>query len=135
MHTKATVMDFEAGRRRRKHSDEFKAQAVRACEHPGVSMAAVALAYGINANLLRRWVLSRRTVAANAALPSFIPLRLPAAALPLSSSPPPLPSGDIQIEIQREAMSVKVVWPASVAEGCAAWLHKLLQHPPGHGST
>ena len=43
-------------RRRRLHSDEFKADAVAAAVQPGVSMAAVALSRGINANLLRRWV-------------------------------------------------------------------------------
>ena len=46
-----------AGRRRRRlHSDEFKADAVAAASQPGMSMASVALARGINANLLRRWV-------------------------------------------------------------------------------
>ncbi len=46
-----------AGRRRRRlHSDEFKADAVAAASRPGMSMASVALARGINANLLRRWV-------------------------------------------------------------------------------
>ena len=45
------------GRRtRRLHTDEFKADAVVAACQPGVSMAAVAMARGINANLLRRWV-------------------------------------------------------------------------------
>jgi len=43
--------------RRRRHSAEFKAEAVAACRKPGVSMAAAALERSINANLLRRWVL------------------------------------------------------------------------------
>ena len=43
-------------RRRRLHSDEFKANAVASCMQPGMSMASVAMANGINANLLRRWV-------------------------------------------------------------------------------
>ena len=41
-------------RRRRKHSDEFKAEAVAAATQPGVSIAAVALSRGINANLRKR---------------------------------------------------------------------------------
>jgi hypothetical protein len=45
--------------RRRRHSAEFKAEAVSACMRPGISMAAVALHYRINANLLRRWVAAR----------------------------------------------------------------------------
>ncbi|WAC75703.1 transposase [Roseateles sp. SL47] len=43
-------------RRRRVHSDEFKARAVASCMQPGMSVAAVAMAHGVNANLLRRWV-------------------------------------------------------------------------------
>lgn len=42
--------------RRRSYSEEFKAEAVAACLQPGMSMAAVALSRGLNANLLRRWV-------------------------------------------------------------------------------
>src|SRR6266702_6725520 len=49
-------------RRRRRHSAEFKAAAVAACLQPGVSIAAVALSRGLNANLLRRWLVeSERT--------------------------------------------------------------------------
>jgi transposase len=47
--------------RRRRHSAAFKAKAVRACMHPGVSIAAVALHYQLNANLLRRWVADHET--------------------------------------------------------------------------
>ena len=43
-------------RRRRRHSALFKAEAVGACQQPGVSIAAVALARGLNANMLRDWV-------------------------------------------------------------------------------
>lgn len=47
-----------AGRRRRRlHSDELKADAVAAAAQPSVSMAAVALARGVNANLRGRCVL------------------------------------------------------------------------------
>ena len=45
-------------RRRRRHSAEFKAEAIAACLQPGISIAAVALARGLNANLLRRWIVA-----------------------------------------------------------------------------
>jgi transposase len=53
-----TISDQQgsSSRRRRLHSDEFKADAVASCMQPGMSMAAVAIAHGVNANLLRRWV-------------------------------------------------------------------------------
>ena len=53
-----TIPDQHAGlrQRRRAHSDQFKADAVAARAQPGMSMAAVEVAHGINANRLRRWV-------------------------------------------------------------------------------
>jgi len=48
---------WPARRRRGRYSNEFKREIVKACQAPGVSTASVALANGINANLLRRWVL------------------------------------------------------------------------------
>src|SRR5580698_7121353 len=48
---------IETGRRRRRrHSPAFKAEAVGACQQAGVSIAAVALARGLNANMLRDWM-------------------------------------------------------------------------------
>ena len=44
------------GRTRRRYTKEFKAELVAQCRGLGVSMARVAMAHGINANLLRRWV-------------------------------------------------------------------------------
>jgi len=44
------------GKRRGRYSNEFKQKLIAACNAPGVSTAAIALANGINANLLRRWV-------------------------------------------------------------------------------
>jgi transposase len=124
VHTNEAIV-VGAGRRRRKHSDEFKARAVRACEQPGVSMAAVALAHGINANPLRRWVLRRRTADTTAqsststTAPAFVALALPA--------PTPPRPGDIRIELQRGAVRVNIAWPASASDGCAAWLRELLR--------
>ena len=42
--------------KRRHHSAQFKAQVVALCQQPHVSMASVARAHDLNANLLRRWV-------------------------------------------------------------------------------
>lgn len=50
------------GRRHARYSDEFKRQVVAACLAPGVSKAAIALANGLNANMLRRWVRPHQTV-------------------------------------------------------------------------
>ncbi|MBK6594232.1 MAG: transposase [Burkholderiales bacterium] len=41
---------------RRTHSPEFKARVLAACSQPGASIAAVALAHGINANVVHKWL-------------------------------------------------------------------------------
>lgn len=53
---------IDGRRRRRTHSAEFKAKVVAACREPGISIASVALAHGLNANLLRRWVVTAESV-------------------------------------------------------------------------
>lgn len=53
-------MQPEAQRsRRRVHSAEFKAKVLAQCREPGASIAAVALANGLNANMVRRWLAGR----------------------------------------------------------------------------
>ena len=45
---------------RRSYTLDYKLDVVRQCSGPGVSVAAVALAHGINANLVRRWIVRHR---------------------------------------------------------------------------
>lgn len=113
-------------RRRRLHSAEFKAEAVSACVQGGVSMAAVAMARGVNANLLRRWVRAEEergggqelaSVQAPSA-PAFVPLQLPTA----TAAP-----SDIRIELRRGATSISVTWPTNASVECAAWMRELLR--------
>ncbi|MBS0452419.1 MAG: transposase [Proteobacteria bacterium] len=120
--------------RRRAHSDEFKADAVAACARPGMSMAAVAMAHGINANLLRRWVheaemkprseVVRAHVDGAAKTPEpktvFVPVSLPAPT-------PAVQAPDIRIELRRGPTTVTVSWPAGAAGDCAAWMRELLR--------
>ncbi len=40
---------------RRRHSDELKAKVLAACDEPGASISGVALAHGLNTNLVRKW--------------------------------------------------------------------------------
>jgi transposase len=115
--------------RRRRHSEDFKAEAVAACAPEGMSIAAVALSRGINANLLRRWVkeaeleAGERTKAAPASrsmagTPSFMPVQLPA---------PARSSEGIRVELRRGAATVVVSWPVEAASECAAWMRELLR--------
>ncbi len=52
-----------------RYDAQAKAELVRRCGQPGVSVAAMALAHGVNANLLRRWIyLSERVGTRRSAL-------------------------------------------------------------------
>jgi transposase len=121
---------FGGGRRRRRHSDEFKASAVAACRHPGVSMAAVAMARGINANLLRRWVrdgemkshvTGQDKDSGEAAAPPG------ATFVPVTIAPSTAATLDIRIELCRGPMTIIVTWPASAASECGGWIRELLR--------
>lgn len=128
MNTKAELI--ETGRRRRRtHSAHFKAEAVGACQQPGVSIAAVAMARGLNAAMLHRWVkqaerngrpIAIRTTAPSMAMESgetFVPVTLP-------SNPA---EGVIRIEVKRRGGTVSVEWPASAAHECALLLRELVR--------
>ncbi|WP_434718317.1 transposase [Paraburkholderia sp. A1BS-2L] len=114
--------------RRRRHSKEFKEKVICAAMQPNVSIAAVALHYQLNANLLRRWVAAReeQDVAREArqsmsAPPAeFIPLQLEAPGVAPTST-------EIQIEVRRGAAVVTVRWPLCAAADCAAWLQGWLR--------
>jgi transposase len=115
------------GRRRRVHSAEFKAQAVGAAQQPGVSMAAVAMAHGINANLLRRWVHERAQPPIDAVTVSEKPVGFIELPMPAPPAPPAPSTEPIRIEVRRGSATIALTWPASAADACAAWMRELLR--------
>ena len=112
---------------RRRHAVAFKAQVVAACLEPGVSVAAVALANGLNANLVRQWLKAHRqtTVADRSgegaegvpaqAFPTLVPVRLQNTAVAGSE--------DIRVTLRRGQTLIEVSWPVSAAEACGRWLN------------
>jgi transposase-like protein len=97
---------------------------------PGMSMAAVAMAHEINANLLRRWVYEAERQpgprkpdaltepkAAPSAPAAFVPIQLPANCA----------AGDIRIELRRGSTQINVSWPTGAAAECATWMRELLR--------
>ena len=116
-------------RRRRHHSVFFKAEAVGACQQPDVSIASIALARGLNANLLRRWVQEAERGDAPIAIRSTGPSTIPEGAdgfVPVSLSSRPIES-TIQIELRSGAKRVSLRWPASQARECALMLRALMK--------
>jgi hypothetical protein len=93
----------------------------------------VALANGLNANMLRRWVreadgpsvVGRESPAS--ALPTFVQLPMPATQ-PTQPTAPPAPTvappNVVVVEIQRSGAAVRVSLPLSTAS--AMWLREVL---------
>lgn len=104
---------------RRRHSRELKEQILGQCAEPGASVARVALAYGINANVVHKWRRQAGFSIQEPAAPTFVPVSLP----PTTSAP----AADIRIELRRGATTVAVMWPVGAAAECAAWMHELLK--------
>jgi transposase len=100
--------------KRRRFSKAFKAKIVAACDQPGASVAGVALANGLNANLVHRWRKSAKdqgeSVSGQA---DFLPV-------PLS-----VPANDAPASVIIEVHGVKLHWPLSHIDQSIAWLRAL----------
>jgi transposase len=134
-HMNTELLSAPLARTHRRHSPEFKAQAIAACLQPGVSIAAVALANQLNANLLRKWVkgyreqqapdrsttrpIDQRRESAHSPSPSLVPVTVQAI--------DGMPAGDIQIEIRWQQTHFQITWPASQSSACAQWLRDVLR--------
>jgi len=128
MHTMANEAIAQRPKRRY-YSPELKAQIVAECQVSGASVAGVALARGVNANIVHRWMREQ----ADSLLPvprnEFVALNLP---LPVEPSPavdtrsPPV-ARSIHVEVRRSAGVVTVNWPLEDAASCAAWLRDWLR--------
>lgn len=125
-------------KQRRRHSAAFKADVLVACAEPGASIAAVALAFKLNDNLVHQW---RRGRGAPKALgvpslgiaeapPRFIELTVASAMSPAPAPPasPPSPTSEtIALEFKYGTLGASVTWPVSAAADCAAWLREVLR--------
>jgi len=130
---------------RRVHSAEFKAQVLAECQQSGASVAAIALAHGLNVNLLRKWLIGRGIKRSGLTAPRMVTRERPPAAelaaaalhfIPVEVAPmvaadaehaevaaPDL--SDIHIELSRGATQLCVRWPSAQAAACTVWLREL----------
>lgn len=130
------LIELPARRTRRRHLADFKLRIIEACQQPGVSIAPVAVANGLNPHMVRKWLIdaeatTRGEPSAQARLPDapvtveahsqmvtgFIPVRTESSSTPAT----------INVEINRGPASIKVAWPTSASTDCALWLRELLR--------
>lgn len=107
---------------RRRHDDELKAKVLSECSVPGASVAQVALAHGLNANLVHKWRRQAAGAKPSVTAPqmtTFIPMTMAPAVAPVAE--------DIRIELRRGALAVNVTWPLTSSAQCAGWLRELLK--------
>jgi transposase len=129
---------------RRVHGSEFKTQVLAECQQPGASVAAVALAHGLNVKLLRKWLVGRGIKRTGLAAPrtvtrkpvgidtpvsslQFIPVEI-APVVASAAEPEQAQSSsseEIHVELTRGATQLCVRWPSTQAATCAAWLREL----------
>lgn len=109
-----TTTELAPIRQRRTYPKALKAQIVAECSQVGASIAGVALAHGVNANLVHKWI--RQAQPIQHERPGFLPVLAPA-----------LPSRHIEIRLSRGQTQATVHWPVSEAGTCVAWLREWLR--------
>jgi transposase len=109
-------------RQRRRHDAELKQRVLAECDVPGASVARVALAHGLNANLVHKWrrLVQRGTPAptTSASTPQFVPVALPG---------PEEPRADIHVELRRGPTAITVTWPIAAVAEFGIWMRELLR--------
>ena len=139
---------------RRRHGVEFKAKVLAACDEPGASISGIALAHGLNANLVRQWRAGRGVKLAGVTLtrpaPSkalkspvsttspllganaeFVAIEMPAprksATSVAADSAGASPTGSpfIVVDLRRGPLHLSVRWPTAAGDDCTAWLREL----------
>lgn len=119
-------------RRWRRHSEDFRARVIEMARQPNTSVAAVALANGLNANMLRQWVRDFEAAAKatgtavpprDAAISTFVqlPMHTPSPSAPEVSEPA---ATGIDVEIRRNGMTLRANLPLDSRS--AAWLREVM---------
>jgi len=116
---------------RRRHSDELKAKVLAACDVPGASISGVALAHGLNTNLVRKWRSGRGVKRSDLAIPPAAtnmtprPLRAAAEFIAIEMPAPPKAAARVAADPVDTVPSANVRWPTSAADDATAWLREL----------
>ncbi len=119
-------MDYEAPphdvaptseQRRRRYSAAFKAQIIAESDHPGASVAGVAIRHSLNPNMVEKWRLAQRR---GDSQDDF--LRLPSPLSPGSQTAPADDSATVRMEVPTPSGRLIVHWPLNALERSVDWL-------------
>jgi transposase len=111
-------------RTRRSHSEEFRRRVIEEASAAGASVAGVALANGLNANLLRKWLkASGRTGVVPVVRAAPEQTVIPVTVIEKSSDA----GGEVRLDIRRGGLNVQMAWPLSELAKLNAMLNELLR--------
>jgi transposase len=113
-------METENSRKRRRYGADLKAQILAECNVPGASVAKVAMAHGINANIVHGWRKQAREAGVATVSERFVPVAIAQVA-------PAADERRIDVELRRGGVTVKLSWPMSAAMELSAWMRELLR--------
>jgi transposase len=114
-------MATDNSRKRRCYGPELKAQILAECAVLGASVARVAMAHGINANIVHGWRKQARESGA---------ITVPEQFVPVAVAPVVPREGDervIEVELRRGGIAVKLSWPMSASMDLSVWMRELLR--------
>jgi transposase len=82
-------MNPNAHKLRLRHAGEYKAAVITECQQPGVSVASVSLAHGLNVNPVHKWLVGKGLKRAGLSAPRAVAPRAPVEpTIPPTSTPP-----------------------------------------------
>lgn len=112
-----------------KYDPSAKAELVRRCLQPGVSVAAVALAHGVNANLVRRWIMLalRDRTSVRASRASLLPVVTTAEAAAAPALIAPTLKGESVLEVVLPGGTIRI--RGAVESSTLTSLIDCLRHP------
>jgi transposase len=109
---------------RRTYSREYKLEIVQECSARDVSVAGVALAHRINANLVRRWIVQHRS-GRLFPIPTMLPVTLSApSSLGAATEAKRAASGVIEVELESARVTVRGLVEAAVLRAVLDALQK-----------
>jgi transposase len=115
------MMGTQNSRKRRRYAAELKAQILAECAQPAASVAKVAMAHGINANIVHGWRKLAREAGSAPVPHQFVPVTV----APVVRQP--AIDRAIEVELHRGGITVKLSWPVSAAMDLSAWMRELLR--------
>ena len=121
------VIRAKRAKERRRYAPEFKQKVLRECEAGDQSVAAVAMKYGLNHNLVHKW----RHLARQNKPSEFVRLPPPVSSVPVSMdttvSAQAAPSQrTVRLNLQIKEHCLNVDWPLEEIQSSVVWIRQLL---------